>query len=135
MTEVNIMALEIGFQTFPNSANRLTKSERTREAEQPVQPQEKAQAFLENVPEIQEENKEIRVTDLRDTVSHLNDSVQELRRELKFSVDEESGRVVVKVINAKDGETIRQIPAEEILQLARRFTESEAEGRLLKVIA
>lgn len=40
-------------------------------------------------------------------------------RELEFSVDEASGRTVITVRNPETGETIRQIPSEEALRLAR----------------
>lgn len=129
------MTLEIGFQKFPSSAIGSTKAVRNHETERSFNPQDQEISTLGEISEKKEESNDQKIMELQDTVTHLNESVQELRRELKFSVDEESGRVVVKVINAKDGEMIRQIPAEEILQLARRFSEGEPEGRLLKVIA
>lgn len=41
-----------------------------------------------------------------------------MRRDLRFSVDEETGRTVVKVLDSRSGEVIRQIPPEEMLALA-----------------
>lgn len=38
---------------------------------------------------------------------------------LHFSVDEDSDRLVVKVVDTHDGTLIRQIPSEEALRLAR----------------
>ncbi|HVY80050.1 MAG TPA: flagellar protein FlaG [Steroidobacteraceae bacterium] len=40
-------------------------------------------------------------------------------RQLEFSVDDASGRTVITVRNPDTGETIRQIPSEEALRLAR----------------
>jgi flagellar protein FlaG len=60
--------------------------------------------------------------------------VQKTRRELNFSVDELTGRAVVKVIDHETKDLIRQIPAEEILEVARRVAEQNDEkGNLLKV--
>lgn len=69
-----------------------------------------------------------------EAVQNLNDYVQNTRRELNFSVDEETGRTVVKVIDHESKKVIRQIPAEEILDVARRVAEqNEEKGNLLKI--
>jgi len=67
-------------------------------------------------------------------VRNLNDFVQKSRRELNFSVDDQTGRTVVKVIDRETKEVIRQIPAEEVLAAARRFAdEMDDKGNLFKV--
>ena len=69
-----------------------------------------------------------------EAVQNLNAFVQKTRRELNFSVDEQTGRTVVKVIDHETKDVIRQIPAEEILDVARRVAEQNDEkGNLLKV--
>jgi len=45
------------------------------------------------------------------------------RRDLEFSMDEESGRIVVKVIASETGELIRQIPSEEALKIAHSLSD------------
>jgi len=65
-------------------------------------------------------------------VSNVEDFVQQIRRELQFSIDKESGRTVVKVINAETDEVVRQIPAEEVLSMARRLAEAGNDGLLLR---
>ena len=42
-----------------------------------------------------------------------------VRRELEFRVDEESGRTIITVRNKETGEVVRQIPAEEVIAMAR----------------
>ena len=49
-----------------------------------------------------------------------------IQRNLEFSVDEDSGRVVVKVIASDTGLVIRQIPNEEVLRLAESFSEANS---------
>lgn len=56
-------------------------------------------------------------------VATIQDFVQSVRRSLNFSLEEGSGRVVVKVTDAGSGEVIRQIPSEEALQLAENLSE------------
>jgi flagellar protein FlaG len=54
-------------------------------------------------------------------VAKLNAMLKDRERDLEFSVDEDTGRTVLKVIHAESGEVIRQIPPEELLDLARVF--------------
>ncbi len=65
-------------------------------------------------------------------VSNVKDFVQQIRRELQFSIDKDSGRTVVKVINAETDEVVRQIPAEEVLAMARRLADAGSDGLLLR---
>ncbi len=65
---------------------------------------------------------------LEAAVRKINDYVQTVHRELNFSIDESVGRTVIKVINAKDNELIRQIPAEEVLAVAKHLKEMTSEG-------
>jgi flagellar protein FlaG len=48
---------------------------------------------------------------------------------LAFSVDKETDRVIVKVLDAESGEEIRQIPSDEVVAIARRLEQSK--GRIL----
>ena len=54
-----------------------------------------------------------------------------MQKGLKFSVDEESGKQVIKVQDIDSGDIIRQIPSEEALQLAEKL--SEVSGILMKI--
>lgn len=55
---------------------------------------------------------------LTEAVSKLNDYVQNVQRNLSFSVDKDSGQTVIKVYDAQTKEVIRQIPPDETLKLA-----------------
>ena len=56
-------------------------------------------------------------------VARLNDYVQKVQRNLEFSVDEQAGVYVVKVIDRSSREVVRQIPSEEALELARKLND------------
>jgi flagellar protein FlaG len=62
---------------------------------------------------------------LEEVTSQLSRALADSRRELSFSVDEVSGRTVVKVIDAESGDVLRQIPTEEALRLASRLRAGE----------
>ncbi|PAU54360.1 flagellar protein FlaG [Pseudomonas indica] len=60
---------------------------------------------------------------LEDAVSSIQEFVQSVRRDINFSLDDGSGRIVVKVTDAASGDVIRQIPSEEALKLAESLSE------------
>jgi flagellar protein FlaG len=71
-----------------------------------------------------------READVRQAVQNLTEYVQNLRRDLKFSVDRESGRTIIKVTDSETGKVIRQIPPDEVLAIAQHVTDFS--GMLLK---
>lgn len=55
---------------------------------------------------------------VEDAVKRLTDFVAPTNSEINFSIDEESGVRVVKVLDSQSKEVIRQFPSEEAIQLA-----------------
>jgi flagellar protein FlaG len=67
--------------------------------------------------------------DVEAAVEQMKDFAQVMSRQLQFSVDDDSGKTVVRVLDKVSGDTIRQIPSEEVLALARHMRElMEAES-------
>lgn len=52
-------------------------------------------------------------------VTTVNDFVGSVNSSLKFSTDEDSGQMVVKVIDNTTQEVIKQIPSKEMLEMAK----------------
>lgn len=61
--------------------------------------------------------------DIDEVVNEMNQAILGVRRELKFSIDEGSGRAVVQVLDSKTGEMIRQLPSDEVLAVSRHIRE------------
>jgi flagellar protein FlaG len=61
--------------------------------------------------------------DLEKSRAALERFARQVRRELEFKVDEESGRTIITVRNKETGEIVRQIPAEEVLAMAHAVAE------------
>lgn len=59
--------------------------------------------------------------DVKHAAAQLETFMQGMNRYLEFRVDEDSGRTVVTVKDRNTGETIRQIPSEEIMRLAHNL--------------
>jgi len=58
-----------------------------------------------------------------DLVEKLRSQMQNIQRDLSFSVDDSTGDVVVRVIDGESGKIVRQIPSEEIIRLTERLDE------------
>ena len=79
----------------------------------------KAEPVVPAVGEPKRENVEQAVSDIRDFV-------RSSQRNLDFSIDDSTGRVVVKVIATDTGDVIRQIPSENLLKLAQSLTDASS---------
>ncbi len=70
----------------------------------------------------------------RDELDHALEAVRKVvepvARNLQFTVDEDTGRTVVKVIDSSTQEVIRQIPSKEILSIAKAL--DKLQGLLIK---
>ncbi len=60
---------------------------------------------------------------VKQAVSEIEKFLSSTRRNLEFSTDEESGKIVVKVIASETGELIRQLPSEEALRIAHSLSD------------
>jgi len=66
--------------------------------------------------------------ELKDAVGKLNASVH--AQSVEFSIDEDSKRTVVKVVDVATKEIVRQMPTEEALQIAKSL--DKAMGLLIR---
>jgi flagellar protein FlaG len=80
---------------------------------------------------------EISAEDLRAAVAQLNESVQQIQRDLLFSVDDSSGRTIVRVVNSETDEVVRQMPTEEVLRISRNLKDQVGDitGMIFKTSA
>jgi flagellar protein FlaG len=65
---------------------------------------------------------------LKAAVTQLNDYVQSISRTVSFSIDEDSGKTVVKVYDGETEELIRQMPGDETLKLAASLQKGDDSG-------
>lgn len=68
--------------------------------------------------------------ELSASVDFLNANIQNLNRNLEFSLDNQSGEVLVKVVDSQTHEVIRQIPSKEAMELARNIERYMAEHHI-----
>ena len=101
------------------NANTVSVASYTSVADKPaIRP---SQAGLEpvNVSETAKPVTEVSNTELQQAVDVVNQAVALEQRSLNFSIDDVSGRSVIKVIDYETDELIKQIPSEELLKVAQ----------------
>jgi flagellar protein FlaG len=69
-------------------------------------------------------------SNLQAAVEKIQEFVSKAASDIKFSIDEDSGRTVVKVIDRETQDVIRQIPSKEMLDLAQAL--DKLQGLLIK---
>jgi flagellar protein FlaG len=55
---------------------------------------------------------------VKTAVDAANEAVKTLKSEINFSVDEDTGKTIVRVVEKQTGTLIRQIPSQEMLEIA-----------------
>jgi flagellar protein FlaG len=63
---------------------------------------------------------------LHDVIHDVENYVQNMRKHLSFSVEEDTGKTVIKVMDAQTDELIRQIPSEEFLEIAKAIEKTKS---------
>lgn len=107
-----IMANKVNVDTLNKSVAVAARASNTQVR------QDVAQAAGNTLPSGQ-----VSAEELQSVVKQLNDHVQMINRDLQFSVDEQSGHSVVRVVNAETKELVRQMPSEEALRISRYIQE------------
>ncbi|MFZ6772252.1 flagellar protein FlaG [Undibacterium sp. SXout7W] len=75
-------------------------------------------------------NKKIDASQIEKAVADINKAMQSHSQDLRFSVDTDSKRVVVKIIDQQTNQVLRQIPTEEALEISKSL--DKLKGVLIK---
>ncbi len=93
----------------------------TRDGEEAVQ-RYKAESIRKREREELLDDKDIlERQDIRESMDVLSSIAEKMGRKLRFEKDEASGKLVIKIIDSITGDIIRQVPPEEILEMARKL--------------
>jgi flagellar protein FlaG len=63
-------------------------------------------------------------------INTINKAMSEMSPDLQFSIDEDSNRTIIKIVDQKTKEVLRQIPSAEALAIAKAI--DQAQGLLIK---
>lgn len=68
---------------------------------------------------------------LKNVVESINKALKQANRNLEFSVDKDTNKQVVKLVDSETGDVIRQFPTDEMLAISRAIDQAQ-QGLLLK---
>jgi len=75
-------------------------------------------------------NDGVDATKLHDAVKSANQFLQAMSRNLSFSIDKDTGKTIVKIVDDTTKEVIRQIPSQEMLAISKAL--DKLQGLLIK---
>lgn len=82
---------------------------------------EQVRELIKAQQQTNEEERQLSREEMAKAADSFVEVAQTLNKELRFSVNSELDRTVVQVVDRVSGETIRQIPSEELVRLAERM--------------
>lgn len=109
---VNPIQPNIGVTVPPIDAFPGQKSDRTQEVLVPI---------VDRKQEIPSAREEIPREEIEKAAEKLNRLMRIIEKNMKFSVDERTHRVIVKIIDSQTGEVLNEIPSKRILDLLGSF--------------
>ncbi|NLM22175.1 MAG: flagellar protein FlaG [Peptococcaceae bacterium] len=109
ISPVNPQAAALPMDTYPGQ-----KVENSREVPRPV---------VDRKNETSSAREEVPREDVEKAADKLNRLMGLFEKRMKFSVHEESQRIMVKIIDQKTGEVLNEIPPEKILDMMSLLSE------------
>jgi len=135
--QININPVDIkslGFSALPSKpAEKQAKVTVVEEPKKAVEQKLSLAGKLEKQAEVKRQ-KQSEAEELSIAVVQINEQVQNLQRNLVFTVDEHSGEDIVTVMDSQSEKVIRQIPSVEALALSRRLEEQRNENDIAAVV-
>jgi flagellar protein FlaG len=112
MSELNVAISSTGFTSVDkeNSIQEPVNNNVVNREEINAKPEENTEKFTK-----------ITAREINETVNEMNSFLQNMQRNLSFTVDEQSGQSVILVKDTESDEVIRQIPSEELVVLRKKM--------------
>jgi flagellar protein FlaG len=86
----------------------------------------KASSENTNTTEVANENAQLTVQEVEQTVESLNNAMTLLERGINFEIDRDHERTIIKVVDRENDTVIKQIPSEDLLKLIDHMQEMQA---------
>lgn len=84
----------------------------------------------QSVPQVQATSQSTSASELGEALERVREALAPVARNLQFSVDDDTGKTVVRIIDSSTNEVIRQMPSEEMLAISRSI--DKLQGLLLR---
>lgn len=104
--------------TGPSTVNSALH--RTQAAPVPSEQRRSANALsLEATTPAVDQNAAATVDEVKGAAKQIEEFINTVAQNLQFAIDEDSGRILIRLIDNNTKEVIRQIPSKEILEIAK----------------
>jgi flagellar protein FlaG len=127
MNEVNATGQGVYLPAKPGAASSVIRQGGEASSQKRLSPTEQPsdQASVDTAKENAATAKPEFRENVHEAVAKMNEYVQSTQRDLQFSYNEELGETIVKVLDSKTQEVIRQIPDEVFVNLAQNLNADE----------
>jgi flagellar protein FlaG len=114
------MAIQISLTLPANGGQSLSTGPRPAATQPSPAVAGNAQQVQESVPQPQSQSQTpVDTARLNEAVDTINRRLQDSSQQLRFAVDHDSGRMVVRVVDTATDQTIRQIPSEVAIAISQ----------------
>lgn len=97
----------------------------------PVHVNSDAQPVMEAaVPAVGESKPVPTLDQITQAINSINQAMSSMSSDIQFSLDEDSNRTIIKIVDQQTKEVLRQIPSAEALAIAKAL--DQAQGLLIK---
>lgn len=79
-----------------------------------------------SVTDVANENAQLTVQEIEQTVESLNNAMTLIERGINFEVDNDNDRTIIRIVDRDTDEVIKQIPSEDLLKLIDHMQEMKA---------
>jgi len=100
-----------GTLPLPSTTTSIVKKASVPDTDNTQSPASTIRSKVSNKPESEEQ--------IKQAVQKIQGAVDNLAHNLRFSIDEDTGKTIIKVVDAHTDEIIRQFPTEEAIEIAR----------------
>lgn len=87
-----------------------------------------ADQAMEKVQKEQQDNADLSTEDLRDILDEVNNLLYSMNRALRFEIHDKTEDLVVRVVNTRTDEVIRQYPREDVIERREKLLQGELGG-------
>lgn len=97
--------------------------------EQQIELESSKEVFKIQPAVLNDEAKEASLDSVKSAAATGNSIFQSANRNLEFQVDDSTQKVVVKIVDSKTGDVVRQIPSEDMLDFIKRMQDLEGDNQ------
>ncbi len=109
-----------------NNMSNLSNQQQQVNSSQSIQKINDTSAKISSIDRTKQFNSQVKQpspSELKKVINKINENVSKLNKDVRFSYNDTLKSLVVKVVDAKTGKVIREIPPQEVINLQKKLSE------------